>query len=93
MDGVHNLLRAVAGLGKFFGLNAPDAGNIFASRGIGERTLPWKLVALLPMLTPALPVSLAGNHRRTSALAPDVPGGKSNVDHSQAILYTLGLML
>jgi hypothetical protein len=45
------------------------------------------------MLTPALSVSLAGNHRGASALAPDVPGGKSNVEHSQAILHTFGLML
>ena len=80
-------------LRKFFGLDTPDAGNVLASDGIDQGTLAGKLVALLPMLTPALPVSLAGNHRRTCALAPDVPGGKSDVQHSQAILHTLRLML
>ena len=93
VDSVHDFLRAVARLGKFFGLDAPDAGNVLASGGIRERTLPWKLVALLPMLASALAVSLAGNHRGTSALAPDISGGKSNVEHRQAILYAFGLML
>ena len=93
VDGVHNLLRAVARLGKFFGLDAPDAGNVLASGRIGQGSLTGKLVTFLSMLTPALAVSLAGDHRGASALAPDVSGGESNVDHSQAILHTLGLML
>ena len=93
MDRVHDFLGAVAGLGKFFGLDAPDARNILARGGISERTLAGKLVALLPMLTPALAVALAGNHRGTRALAPNISGSKSNVEYRQAVLHAFGLML
>ena len=93
MDGVHDLLRGVARLGKFFGRDAPDAGNMLASRGIGERSLAGKLVALLPMLTAALAVALAGDHGGPGALASDISGGQSNVDHRQAILHAFGLVL
>src|ERR1700687_3278648 len=93
MDSVHHFCRAVAGLGKLFGLDPPDAGNVSASGGVRERSLPWKLVALLPMLTAALAVSLAGNHRGTRTLAPNISSSQSNVEHGQAIFHALGLML
>src|SRR6266568_287596 len=93
MDCVHDFLSAITRLRKFFGLDAPDAGNILASGRIGERTLTGKLVALLPVLASTLSVSLAGNHRGSSALAAYVPGGESDVEHCETVFYTLGLML
>src|SRR5450432_2044803 len=93
MNRVHDFLRAVAWLGKFFGLDPPDAGNVFTSDWVRERSLPGKLVALLSMLTPPLAVSLAGNHRGTSAVTPDVAGGERNIGYRQAILHAFRLVL
>ncbi len=93
VDCVHDFLGAVAWLGKFFRLDAPDAGYVFTGRRIGERTLTWKLVAFLPMLASTLAVSLAGNHRWPGTFAADVAGGKSDIDHRQTVLYAFGLML
>ena len=93
MNRVHDFLCAVARLGEFVRSYAPDACNILASGGIREGTLPGKLVTLLPMLTPPLPVSLAGNHRGTSAVAPDVTGGECNINYRQAILHAFRLVL
>src|SRR5579864_4997102 len=92
VDGFHDLFGAVARLGKFFRPNAPDAGNVFASGWVRERSLAGKLVALLSMLASTLAVSLAGNHRRTRTLAPNISRSKSNVEHSQAVFHAFGLM-
>jgi hypothetical protein len=43
------------------------------------------------MLTPPLPVSLAGNHRGTSAVAPDISRGERNINYRQAILHAFSL--
>ena len=93
MDRVHDFLGAVAWLRKLFGLYAPDAGYVLARRRISERTLTGKLVALLSMLTSTLAVALAGDHGGTRALAPDIAGSESNVEHRQAVLHAFGLVL
>ena len=54
---------------------------------------PGQLIALLPVLAAALAVALAGDHHAARALAADVAGGQAEVDHRQAVLDALRLML
>ena len=66
---------------------------MLAGGRIGETSLAWQLVALLPVLAPTLSVALPGDHDGTSAFATDVPRRKGDREHRFAVLDAFGLML
>ena len=93
VDGLHDLHRGEPGLRDLLRRDAPDARHVLARRGIGDRALAGELVALLAVLAAALAVALAGDHDAARALAADVAGGQAQVDHGEAVLDALRLVL
>ena len=55
--------------------------------------MPGKLIALLAVLAAALAVALAGDHHAAGALAAEVAGGEEQVDHREAVLDALRVVL
>src|SRR5262245_30367621 len=64
-----------------------------ATRRIVDRSLARKLIALLAVLTAALTVALARDHRAAGSLAAEVAGRQTKVDDCRAVLDALGVML
>ena len=94
VDRVHDLhARCSPACGSLVGRDAPDLGDVLARRRIGDGPLAGQLIALLAVLAAALAVALAGDHDAAGAFAADVAGGEAEVDHRQAVLDALGVVL
>ncbi len=69
-----------AGPGQVVGVDAPDGGDVRAGGGVRQRPVARQLVGLLPVLTPSLPVALAGDRAPAAAGTPRQPEGQRQVD-------------
>src|SRR5579859_162488 len=85
--------RGVAGVWQVFFFNAPDFADIFAILGVFDLALAGKLRGFLAHLAPALAVTLAGERHVTGARASHVTSRQRQVHTSDAVIYTLALML
>ena len=80
--------------GQLLGLDAPDAERRACGRsGSVIERMPGQLVGFLPVLASALPVALPGDHHAARALAAEVAGREIQVEHREAVLDALGMML
>ena len=61
--------------------------------GIADGTLPGKLVTLLAVFAPALPVALPGDHRAARAFAAEIARRETQVDQRQAVFNAFRLVL
>src|SRR5690606_32570736 len=52
----------------------------------------WELVALLPMLSAALAVGLAGDGGVTASFSADPPRGEHHVDRAEDVLHAVAVM-
>src|ERR1041384_578857 len=93
MDGVHDLLRRIAGAGYCLRCDPPHLRYMRPSRRIVDLASSGKLIAFLAMLATTLTVALAGNHRATAAFSPDLSRSQRQVDERQHVLNALRLML
>ena len=86
---IHDFLCAVSRLRKFLRPNAPYSRHVLTGGWIRKRTLTGKLIALLSVLSSALTITLAGNHRWSGPLTPDIASSKCDVYHCRAVLNAL----
>src|SRR5262245_58256497 len=93
VDRFHDFHRRVAGTRNLLGRDAPHLRDVRASRRIVDRALAGQLIALLSVLAAALPVALAGDHRRTAALAAEMTRREAEIDHGRAVLDAFRMML
>src|SRR5260370_1668645 len=93
MDGPHDLGCCESDARQFVRGDSPYPRDMLARGRIGQGTLSWQLIALLPVLAATLSVSLARDHGCSAALTADVAGGESEIDDCEAVLHALGLVL
>src|SRR5699024_6944780 len=74
-------------------IHAPHAGDVGAVLGVGEVAPARKLIALLPVLAPALAVGLSRDRRVAAVGTTDAPGGQYDVDGAQDVLDAVAVML
>ncbi len=80
--------------GREFGLlDAPDLADLTAVLGVGDGASAREEVGLLAVLAAALPVALAGDGAVSGTGLADVAGGGAEVDHGQAVLDALRVVL
>ena len=93
VNGLQDLHRRDALAGQLLLLHAPHAGDVLPVLGVLDVAGAGELIALLPLLSPALTVALAGDHRVSTPLAPDPAAGQDEVDRGHAVLDALRVVL
>src|SRR5262249_42775454 len=89
---LHDFHRRVTGLRNLVRRDAPNLRDVPARFWIGDLSLARQLIAFLSMFASALAVSLAGDHDATGAFSADVSGCETEIDQSQNVLDTFGMM-
>ena len=87
LDGRH------AGAGKRGGVDAPDRGDVLAGRRVGDHPVPGQLVALEPVLAPALAVALPGQRAVARPEPADEAERDGEVDGRRDAVGALGRLL
>ena len=92
MDGLTHLRGSVADAWQFIFGHAPALGNDAAVLRIVDVPPTRELVTTLPMLPPALAISLAGDGRVPAAWLANLASGQDQVDARQTVFRALGVM-
>src|SRR5690606_6042617 len=78
--------------GDLVGFTAPDGSDVRPVLGVGDVPIPGQLVALVSVLTAALPVALAGDGADPAARFSVLAGGQSEVDGGEDVVDPLGVV-
>ena len=90
---LQQLVRRAALPGQRLRGHAPHAGDVLASRRVVDHPVARELVGLLPVLTPALPVALAGQAAVSPVRRPALPERERQVDPREHRVRALGVLL
>ena len=93
VDLPHHLVAIDAGLRQLVRLHAPYAGHVFAMCRIGDVAPAGKLLRLLTVLPPPLPVALTDDSSVRAARFSDAAGREDDVDGGEAILDAVRMVL
>src|SRR5215475_2682366 len=74
-------------------MHTPDLRHMRTVFRVGDVAPAGELIALLPVLTPALAIGLSGNRRVAAAFSPEAPRGEHDIDGAEAVLHPVAVVL
>ncbi len=93
VDGVHDLLGALAHAGQLVVGAAPDGADVLPVLGVADVAVARQLVALVAVFAAALAVALARDGAVAAAGPADAARGQHHVDAAQHVVHALALVL
>src|SRR5690606_34259251 len=92
VDGLKKLIGGQAFPGHVLFIYSPDFSDIFTVFRIGNVPVAWELIAFVTVFSAALTVALSGDGAIAAVGFPDPSGGQYQIDTTQYIVYSLGMV-